>query len=234
MLDLNAGKRVREAPFEEVLRVLAAENKKRRDNRTGINWCLGIAIGVLLVAQAILLIRGRGFMDYSTFFSLIVLFGCGVAFSNTHKAALERMEELATRESVGFLIEAYATTSERDITEVCERALLKALPLVESEDDFDGYQLGLLYGSLRKTNSLPLAEGILDATQRIGGSEAIPYLEEFRASASKRKEQGWDRLATKSIGVLPDLRVRVARAIIERRLEESEAYSSAVRQLDES
>jgi hypothetical protein len=125
---------------------------------------------------------------------------------------------------VGFLIEAYGTTSEKDIAEVCERALLKALPLVESEDDFDDFQRGLLYRSLKKTNSPDLAEAILDVVHRIGGSEAIPFLEDFRTVTGRRKGTDWERLSTRSLSVLPDLRMRVARAIIEQRTQADQEF----------
>ena len=224
-------KKILEAPINEVLSVLADENKKRRQSRNALNWCIGVGFGILALAQIVLWIKGRGMLDFQSLSSIFVVFGAGAAFTGMHRAALQRTEELATPESAGFLIEAYATSEEKDVKEVCERALIKALPLVESADTFDDYQRGLLYKTLRRTKNLELAEAIIDVARRIGGREAIPYLEDFRTSAEKRKGAGWERISLKALSSLPDLRVRVARAIIEQRVREDEERSMAVQEL---
>ena len=215
----------------DLLATLATENKKRRENIRTFNWFFGILVGAVVLLQLALWFSGKSPSDFTSYSSLFVLIGAGAAFTGTHKAALRRLEELAIPESAGFLVEAYATSLERDVTEVSERALLKALPLVNDAESFDDYQRGLLYKSLKKTKSADLAEAILDVTRRIGGSEAIPYLEEFRGIAAKRKGAEWERLSNRALGALPDLRLRVARAIIEQKVREDQERSSAEQEL---
>ena len=58
---------------------------------------------------------------------------------------------------------------------------------------------------------------------RIGGAEAIPFVEDFERSAHNNGEAAFMKLADMARLAIPDLRIRTAKEIIDRKVAEVEA-----------
>lgn len=211
------------ATFEEAMEVLAEENRKRRANRKMLTQLLAGIGGALVVLVGLVWILKGDPPELTSMASLFCLFGAASAFTATHKAALKRVGELATKETAGYFLEALSTTGERDVIEVCEEALPVALSQVELPEDLDDYQRGLLYKLLSTSRKPEVAAAALECGGRIAGVEAILAYEKFHESASRHKDAQWQRLGARALQLLPDIRMRAARKIIEQKLGAAEA-----------
>lgn len=206
---------------EEILSVLADENRKRRQGRTALYSTLTLGFGILtLLYLALWITKGQG-PDVTTFFSLAGLLGIGVAVSGRHKQALQSASKLARPEFVGYLAEAYATSDEKDVYEPAREGLILALPLLQDAEMLDAKQRGYLYGQLGTHRPIRLVREVLGAIHRVAGAEALPYLERFHLSAGKHQDAEWRRLGERALQILPDVRIRVARGIIESKSSEA-------------
>lgn len=204
---------------EEALRVLAEENAKRRKGRNVLVWSLGIGLAVLtILVLAVWIWKGRP-PDLTSLSSLLVLGGAAASFTASHRAALKAASQFEDPRLVGFLLEARISSEEKDIIEATEAGLAKSLPLLDEPELLDPYQRHLLHRFLNHTQSKDLARLTLGAIKRVSGSEAIPTLEAFREAKSKAKDAEWQRIGEAALLVLPDVRLRVARKIIESRSE---------------
>ncbi len=221
------------AGLPELLDILSKENATRRSNRLALNWLLGVGGGILALLMLASWLRDGKTPDFGSLVPLIALLGAGAAFTSVHKQALKRISEIQTKESAGYLLEAYLTSEERDIREVCLAALPGALASVEESSDLDPYQRGLLYKLLSTKQPKQLVAAALQCSEQIAGPEAIDALEKFRLAASKHKDATWQRLGNHALEVLPTIRMRTAREIIESRVRSTqERYDVEVDRLD--
>jgi hypothetical protein len=208
------------------LATLAKENEQRRQTRRVLVWTIGIGVAVLLVLKLISWYRSGTLKDIWDLAPLLALMGAGAAFTSQHRNALETVARLATRETAGYIIEAYATTEERDIRKLCESALPQALSQVESPDDIDDYQRNLLYKLLRGKAPLPVHAAAVECVGRIAGAEALPAIESFVATNKNHAEVERSRLADRAFQILPDVRIRAARRIITERSTASDSAAT--------
>lgn len=211
----------------EWLTVLAEENAKRRKNRQVINSILVWTSVFFLLAWSFIWFTRRELPDIAGMAAMLALIGSAAGFTARHKTALSQMREFANRESAGYLLEAYATSPEKDIREIGEQALPLALSRVESPEDLDDYQCGLLYKQLNFQNPPPLVAAALECIGLIAGKESIPLLEKFHQDAILKPDPEWQRLGHRALQLLPDVRIRVARVIIEKRTVEIESATEA-------
>lgn len=204
---------------EEALSVLIEENRKRRYNRKVLAWTFGGGFALLIGLHLILwLVKGKAPDDIASMASMMGLIGAAAAFTPRHKAALRAAERFEDPRLVGFLLEARHTADAKDTLEACEAGLMRSLPKLEDPEMLDPYQRNLLYRLLNAKKSPALVELGLEAAVRTAGSEAIPALERFRTEAEKSENGEMRRLGARALQILPDLRIRKARAIIEERV----------------
>lgn len=201
------------------MKTLAEENRKRRHNRQTVLWIGLVGGAFLLLAEIWFAIRDRKAPDLGGLAGPFVLLTATAAFTRPHKDALKQVEAWANRESAGFLLEAYATTDEKDVREVGTRALPIALAEIDSADDLDDYQRGLLYRVVSTRNDVPVVSAAIACIRRTAGPEAIPYLEAFHRKTERHRKAEWQRLGQQALMVLPEIRIRTARRIIERKLQ---------------
>ena len=208
---------------QEIMDTLAIESAKRRVKQQGLMTVfLGVMIGLAFLM--IFFAKKHQGPDLSSIVPiLIAVMGSGVAFTSSHKAALKEASRLATREAAGFLLEAYVSSEEKEVTAICRAALPESLSLVQSPDDFDDFQRGLLNKVMVARYPIQVVAAAVECAGRISGAEAIPALEKIHFAALKKKQPEWQRLGNRALQVLPDVRMRVARKIIEKRVGEAQS-----------
>ncbi len=206
------------ASLSELLEILAKENATRRNGRLALKWSMGVGVSFLLLLMLFLWMRSGKTPDFGSLAPLLAIVGAGAAFSSVHKQALKRISEFQTKESAGYLLEAYITSEERDVREVCLAALPGALVAVTESSDLDAYQRGLLYKLFATSRPKELVAAALECSERIAGPEAIESIEKFRTSVAKHKDPAWQRLGERALQILPTIRMRTAREIIEARI----------------
>jgi len=207
---------------EEVIETLAKETARhRKAKKTTQNILLGCMGGIAFL-YILLWIATKKAPDFTSFAGLTGLIGSGAALTGNHKAVLKEAGKLASREAAGPLLEAYVESEEKSVIEVCREALPKALDKVNSPEDFDPYQRGLLNKVLNLRYPIAVVASAVECMGRVSGVEVIPALERFQSDAVKDKRPEWQRLGQRALQILPDVRIRVAREIIDRKLSEAE------------
>ena len=200
--------------FESVLSVLRTESEKRR-RRTRI--IRGIVAGLFvlqIVLSIVLAIRGKfEVTDILTIISpLILIGGISAGFSPQAKAAL--LEALPGTDSrlVGFLCEALGS-GDADFVAVVRERLEPLLAEIEPGGAIltPDQQTALVASLPTATEQFQVA-AIRGLTQ-IGNKEAILTLEQYAAA------KGPKAVVSAARGYLPDLRMRLARNIIDSQLD---------------
>ncbi len=139
-----------------------------------------------------------------------------------HRQAVQRAAEIGDVRCVGYLLEGLRET-DRDVVNAARAALIRLLPQLgpENADLLSPYQRPLLYRCLSPSQPPELVREALRAINAVAGKEAIPYIEAFRED---KRLQGpeWEKLSSLALQVLPDLRMRLARDIIERKTAEAQ------------
>lgn len=206
----------------EIIDILAKETARHRQTKKVTQGIMLGCMGAIAFLYLLLWIVKKSAPDFTTFAGLTGLIGSGAALSGTHKAALKEAAKLGSRQAAGPLVEAYVESQERSVIEVCREALPQALAAVESAEDFDPYQRGQLSKLLNVRYPIAVVSAAVECMGRVSGKEVIPTLERFQAEAVKDKRPDWQRLGQRALQILPDVRMRVAREIIDRKMSEAE------------
>lgn len=208
--------------LEEVLAALRTESDKHRRNQRTTHGVMFGLLGLVLVLTLVQFATGEFESDFFTTMlpSWVAIFSGAAALSATHKAALKAAAELRDPMLAGYLVEALKDAQEKELKQVCRSTLLDVLPRIgpEHREAFDAFQLNLLYGNLKSNSDREVVAACLQATHAIGGREAIPALEALAERADKKPD--WSPLAERARQALPDLRIRAAREIVEKRVAE--------------
>lgn len=216
----------------EVLHELEVHSKRfrlRRKLRIVLTTVWVVVVFGLLGLQILGILKPFGLWTHFINFALVALGASSLAHRNAIRKALGNFDKRV----VPYLLEAqtlpdFATTA---------RDALPPLLLTLTEEDqglLDPYQRHLLYTQLTtfsvqstdlfssdKTRS-EFAEAVLFAIRQTGGSEAIAYVEDFERGARKRGG-AWSRVANLALLALSDLRMRTAKRIIDKKIEEVQA-----------
>lgn len=202
--------------FESVLAVLRTESEKRRRQTRMIRGFVAGLFIFQIVLSIVLAIRGKfEVTDILTILSpLLLIGGISAGFSPKAKAALVEALPAQDPRIVGFLCEALAS-GDPDLVALA-RERLEALFLM-TEIDGEGLtvdqQAALTTSMLTAPESFQLAA--LTGLARVGNKEAILTLEEYAAHKSPK-------VAAQALKLVPGLRMRLARGIIEGELARSQ------------
>ena len=198
--------------FESVLAVLRAESEKRRRQTRIIRSVLIGLVVFQIVAYILLLVRGKFEVTdlMMMFLPMVLVGGVSMGFSPRAKAALADALPAADPRLVGFLCEALPS-GDADLVAPARERLETLFPMQESE--YDGltreHQAALTASMVTAPESFQLAA--LIGLGRIGNKEAILTLEQYAAHRSPK-------VAEQALKLVPDLRMRVAKGIIETEL----------------
>lgn len=148
---------------------------------------------------------------------VLTLFGgIAMAYSPKHKALVAELVALKDAAVLEHLIQA-AHHPETNVKAMAEAALPEVLGVWLSRGDFElgGEARFQLYRLLDPKRPVSLAQAVLITIHSVGGSEALTYLDKFRESVRRESGPKWSQLETKSLQVSCDVRIRVAKTIIE-------------------
>lgn len=211
-----------ETSGHEVLHALERESKKYRDRRKWRLWWF-LAVFVIWAAKQLVNFQVPDVLMYA----VIVAWSCIEFTSVSHLWAVRKAARSCDKQSAPYLLEALVMP-QREIRNAARTALTESLSKLTEEDHsiFDPYQRGILYGQLGAIVTSPFGPNgplfigaVLNAIHRTGGAEAIPYVEDFEQRARKRGG-AWRRLADQALLALPDLRMRAAKQIIDKKVVE--------------
>lgn len=202
---------------EQLLIELRQESDLRRKRTRILYWFLGSAFGFLVLAWIAVFIKTGETPDLSTTLPLLV-FGTGLAMAHTQKHK-SLVAELAARKDpriLGELLEA-AYSSEPDVQQLATSALPAILEvwLTSDSPEITPEHRALLYRLLDPIRPFETVESVLAAVTAVGGIEAVPYLESLERKTAKHKQSRWQRVSTKCLEALAEVRFREARRIID-------------------
>lgn len=199
--------------FEE-LRHEASERK--RISKMLVSGAAGVMAVVLVVFIVGVFTTGKGAPNLTTllpiFTSLIVL---TTVYSQKHKSLVAEIAARKDPRILGHLLEA-AHAGDEEIKKLAESSLPDILGVwLSGENELEPEHRGLLYKLLDEKRPLELVEACLIAVRAIGGLEAVPYLESLQRRTQQHKVTRWQRVSTKCLETLADVRIREARRIID-------------------
>jgi len=202
--------------YESVLTVLKDESeKRRRQTRMIRRFVLGLIVLQFLVIVG-LLIRGRfEFTDLTSIvMPLILIGGISAGFSPRAKNALIAALPESDPRLIGYLCEALGS-GDADLVALARERLetLFVMPHLEYEGLTTDQQAALTTNMVTAPESFQLAA--LAGLARVGNKEAILTLEQYATHKSPR-------VAAQALRLVPDLRMRVARGIIQTELARSQ------------
>lgn len=214
------------ADAQQVLDALEQEGKKYRARRKWRLWLAcgwGLTLLLLLALNKFFDVQVPGYVEFIVNLAL----PCLGYTSLSHRWALKKAARNGDKETAPFLLEALVMP-DKEIRKAAQWSLTKSLPTLTDDDQsiFDPYQRGILYRQLGALvtsrfgpNGPPFIEAVLNAIHRTGGAEAVPYIEDFEQRA-RRRGGAWRKLADHALLVLPDLRMRAAKQIIDKKVDE--------------
>ena len=202
--------------FESVLAVLRTESDKRRRQTRIIRGIVAGLFVLQIVLSIVLAIRGKfEVTDILTILSpLLLIGGISAGFSPKAKAALVEALPAQDPRIVGFLCEALAS-GDSDLVALARERLetLFSLPEMDCEGLTGEQQAALTTSMLTAPESFQLAA--LTGLARVGNKEAILTLEQYSTHKSPK-------VAAQALKLVPDLRMRLARDIIQTELARSQ------------
>jgi len=212
--------------FESVLAVLRTESEKRRRQTRIIQRCVAGLFVLQIVLSIVLAIRGKfEITDLATILMpLILIGGISAGFSPQAKNALIAALPESDPRLIGFLCEALAS-GDADLVALARERLetLFPLPNLESAVLTAHQQSALTASMVTAPESFQLAA--LSGLARVGNKEAILTLEQYAAHKSPK-------VAEQALKLVPDLRMRLARGIIQGELARSQPKVEPTREAD--
>lgn len=193
------------------------------------NRCLGRRFGNFCESH----IYGDSLSPYYWDIFKIILFGLGIT-TFSHTRALKKAIGTDDKRATPYLLEAL-TMDGVEMRKAAQWALVRCLYALTDDDEdlFDAYQRNILYQQLGTSPVKPIgpsriqfSEAVLFAIHRTGGAEAIPFVEDFEQRA-RQMGRAWQKLADLALHALPDLRMRAAKKIIDKKILDTEALSLA-------
>jgi len=212
--------------FESVLAVLRTESEKRRRQTRIIQRCVAGLVVLQIVLSIVLAIRGKfEITDLATILMpLILIGGISAGFSPQAKNALIAALPESDPRLIGYLCEALGS-GDADLVALARERLetLFTLPNLEYEGLSAEQQAALTLSMVTAPESFQLAA--LTGLARVGNKEAILTLEQYAAHKSPK-------VSAEALRLVPDLRMRLARGIIDGELRRTQPRVESQREID--
>jgi hypothetical protein len=231
---------------DDLIHILQVESDKRAKAKR--LFVIGFAVLMVLAAMMVVAdwIKTGRFPDemLSSFSSFIALAGGTAGIAANHRKALEMAARSDDPRLTVYLLEASSIDSP-SVAAMAQSSLLTRLQLVRDPEAVPPSDRLWLYKALGRSRSNRFATAVLEAMRRVGDREAIPFLEAFVEStppdsmspALRRFTKGGKRWSESTIvlarTVLGDVRMRVAKGIIEEQQARNQIGASLVDALSE-
>lgn len=202
--------------IEKLFEELREEASKREHSRRLVFRAVVPAM-VIIVAVWLgkLIFTGEGTSNLSSILPLLsVSIIVATVYSQRHKSLVAEIAARKDPRILGELLEATQATEE-DVRKLAESAIPDILGIwLSGENELEPAHRGYLYRLLDDKRPIELVEACLIAVRAIGGVEAVPYLESLQRRTDRHQKARWQRLSTKCLETLADVRMREARRII--------------------
>lgn len=190
--------------------------------RSYVRWAFGLQFVAILLLFAW---NNTGYgpkIDFPS--SLMLIIAMSSWFFNKRLKSLSGYVE---PELLGFVLEAKQIESLQTWS-VAHETLKQMLPSVEPAhyENLTSGQRNTLLKVLNPIEKPILLKPLLASIRRCAGQEAIPFLEAFFEKSKKHKSVEIRQLGAIAHEILPEVRIRVARALISERLEAETATTT--------
>jgi len=205
---------------DQILDYLRRTGKKNRRIRNILAW-VAVVYGLSVVGLLLISLLVDHHLPHAmpnTGMPLIML----CVFTALMRQAWKKAAEVGDVRCIGYLLEGMRDT-DKGVVQSIRDALIKLLPQLtpENADEvLDAHQRMLLYKSITTSKSPALVKELLQAIHRVAGKEAIPFLESFR-EAKHPKNSEWEKASDYALQILPDIRIRAAKEIIDKKVAEA-------------
>lgn len=202
--------------IEKLFEQLREETAKRQQFRRLVNRVLLPTMGALVVIWVVkLIVTGKGTSDLTSILPLlslsIILAGL---YSQRHKSLVAEIAARKDPRILGDLLDA-AHNGDAEIRKLAESVLPDILGVwLSGENELEPAHRSYLYRLLDAKRPIELVEACLIAVRAIGGGEAVPYLESLQFQTARHRRARWQRVSTRCLEALADVRMREARRII--------------------
>ncbi len=200
---------------------LFAELRKEADQRNKQRkMVLSCAVGVMCVVVVAFILNlvttGKGSPNLTTMSPILIsLIVVTTVYSQRHKSLVAELAARKDPRILGDLLEASEST-DNEVLKLAESALPDILPIwLEGDQELSPEDRSRLYKLLDTGRPVELVESVMSAMQQIGGLESVSYLENFKRKTENHKMTRWQRLSTRALEVLADVRMREAKRIID-------------------
>jgi len=207
----------------EILKEESTRRKKIQKTWTGISLAI---LSVTMGVPVILWLRGVQF-DGSIVACWSSLSGVAAGASGRHKFAARAAAQLRDPRYLGPLLELY-DCGDKSLVTVAKEAVLEILRGVDADTavTLELRQLERLYRQMTTTKSADEAAAIAGALRYIGTASSIAPLENLAASAASIPAPHREKVRNLALMALGDLRIRLAKGVIDERLAATPSYAA--------
>jgi hypothetical protein len=207
---------------ETVLSILREESLNRRKANQRLYWVIGVLVAIQAAGLGWMISTGKESMSHAIvmFAPMICLLGVGAGMSTRAKTALLESVKSGEEEILGFLFEAMGS-GDPEIIGAARESLKQILPTLSKDAlPIDLFQQSSIMNRLVLEDEV-FVSMVVRSFGKIGRPEMIAVLEELAkdlksAYTGKRSQL----IQNAAILALPELRVRLASEIIQRKIEE--------------
>lgn len=208
--------------YEELLGILREESEKRRLGNRRLYWIIGILVAIQAAGLGWMISTGSESLSNAVVMMapMICFLGIGLGMSTRAKTALLASVESGDERIVGYLLEAMSS-GDPEIIGAAKSSLSMILPsLGEDAMPMDLVQQSALMSRLILEDEVFVGL-VVRSFGKIGRPETIPILEELAMDKKSPYTGKQSRMIQDAAKLaLPELRTRLAREIILRKVEE--------------
>ncbi|MCC7435419.1 MAG: hypothetical protein IT363_12100 [Methanoregulaceae archaeon] len=217
--------------FDDVLEILQAEGQLRRKRTRVLHWILAALVGVQAAIFGYMVATGKDSLSnlVVSFAPMLCLLGLAAGMTPRAKSALLAASTERDPRLVGHLVEAL-TSGDPEVVKAAKDCLIEILPTLRDDaEPLDQVQHAALVHGLATADER-FASAVVRSLRVLGRSESIAVLEAIAHGKSTFVSRAsTERLPALALESLGDLRMRLARDVIQRRIAALDEQRTLVR-----
>ena len=201
---------------DEILTTLRQESDARKKSNHQLQIAWGIIFALILVAFFVQFFRGKDVgSDYLTYLGFLPLIGITFGLTPRAKSAVVAAAKSGDPEVVKYLVESL-DSGDQQIYALVKPSLAEILPIAprQSLTSLDSHHRVLLRRAIITRDPI-LGVAAVKTLASLGDRDSVSILENLRDSQSAPK-----LLKDAVTHALPDLRIQMARIVIDKKVEE--------------